>query len=273
MKKRIFTQEEIDKVIYNYTVLNMGQKKAGAEFHMNDAMVKRLLVENGIHIKTIQETNKTRYNIDESFFEIDNLTSEAAYVIGLLAADGCVSSNENCIMIELIDTDSQILFDINRVLKNERPVKFYQRTDKSNNCKIYFYSKKIKDDLAFYDIVPRKTYKKGSNFVENIPTIFFPDFLRGFFDGDGCITKAKGSIKWQLDGSSENTFQTIQKILLEKYNIMTQLVLQDDKRSTIPKYRLYCYSQERCLKIFNLMYTNSSLKLNRKYEKFISLLK
>ena len=27
MRKRVFTQEEIEKVIYNYTVLNMGKKE------------------------------------------------------------------------------------------------------------------------------------------------------------------------------------------------------------------------------------------------------
>ena len=53
MKKRVFTPEEIEKVIYNYTVLGMGQKRAGAEFHMDDRMVKRLLIENGVHIKSI----------------------------------------------------------------------------------------------------------------------------------------------------------------------------------------------------------------------------
>ena len=66
MKKPIFTQEEIDKVIYNYTILNMGQKRAGAEFHMDDRTVKRLLLENGIHIRTIQESNKSKYKINHN---------------------------------------------------------------------------------------------------------------------------------------------------------------------------------------------------------------
>ena len=68
MRKRVFTQEEIEKVIYNYTVLNMGQKRAGKEFKMNDRMVRRLLEENNIPIKTIQETNISRYKINEKFY-------------------------------------------------------------------------------------------------------------------------------------------------------------------------------------------------------------
>ena len=95
MKKRTFTDEEIKKVIYNYTVLKMGQKRAGAEFHMNDRTVKRLLNENNIPIKSIQETNVSQYNIDVNFFKTQS--ADLAYVLGLIGSDGCVSSNENCI--------------------------------------------------------------------------------------------------------------------------------------------------------------------------------
>ena len=124
MRKRVFTQEEIEKVIYNYTVLNMGQKRAGKEFKMNDRMVRRLLEENNIPIKTIQETNISRYKINEKFFDIEN--SDMAYLLGLISSDGCIASNENCIYIELQEADGELLEEINRRLENERPVKYYQ---------------------------------------------------------------------------------------------------------------------------------------------------
>lgn len=251
----------------------MGQKKSGEEFHMNDVMVKRLLKENNIPIKKVEETNISRFFVDEYFFEKEKITEDSSYVLGLLAADGCVSSKENRIMIELMAEDYQVLEDINKKIKNERAVKIYERKDGRKCCKIYFYSKKIKKDLAIYDIKPRKTYDKESNFLKNIPKEFFSSFLRGFFDGDGCITYTNGSIRWQLDGASKQTFLMVQRTLKDFYNIETKIRIEPDKKSTIEKYRLYCYGFGNCEKIFNLMYSEPNiLKLDRKFDKYKKLL-
>ena len=104
-----------------------------------------------------------------------------------MAADGWVSKEDNCVCIELQQNDRQILIDVNQVLGNERPIKDYTRTSGFQNSKLYFFSKQIKDDLSLYDIIPNKTYY-DTNFIKNIKSQFYPDFLRGFFDGDGCIT-------------------------------------------------------------------------------------
>ena len=106
MKKRIFTPEEIDKVIYNYTVLGMGQKRAGAEFHMDDRMVKRLLIENGVHIKSIQETNISKYGMNHNYFSTQG--HNQAYIIGFLGADGNISAKDN-----RIDLTATSEFDYN----------------------------------------------------------------------------------------------------------------------------------------------------------------
>lgn len=68
MKKRIFTEEEIKGVIYNYEVLKMSRKRSGEPYHISEGLVKRLLEENGIHVKTIQETNCSKYKINDNYF-------------------------------------------------------------------------------------------------------------------------------------------------------------------------------------------------------------
>lgn len=266
MKKRIFTQEEIDTVIYNYTILKMGQKKAGLQFHMNDRLVKRLLIENNVPIKTIQETNASRYKINENFFDEQN--SDVAYILGLIASDGCVASNENCIYIELQDSDAELLEEINKKLGNEREVKHYVTKRNYKNCKLYFYSKKIKDKLREYNIIPNKTYSSDFNFPFILKKKYWIDYIRGYFDGDGCIKKTGVSLTFQLDSVKKELLETVQRFFKSQYDISTTITYSQ-KSSGLKVWRLYCYSTS-AQKIFELMYANPScLRLKRKYEKFL----
>ena len=219
----------------------------------------------------IQETNISHYHINSTFFEKDKITRESAYVLGLLASDGCVADKGNCICIELNTVDIQLLIDVNRALENEREIKTYSRENRNDTSKLYFFSRKIVEDLAYFNIIPNKTYA-NVNFVEHIPDEYFFDFIRGYFDGDGCITKNNNTLRWQLDGVSLSTFQTIQSFF-KKAGIELKIRIEKDKRSTISKYRLYCYSKKRCEQIFELLYANNpKLKMERKYKKFLSLL-
>ena len=269
MRKRVFTQEEIEKVIYNYTVLNMGQKRAGKEFKMNDRMVRRLLEENNIPIKSIQETNISRYKINEKFFDIEN--SDMAYLLGLISSDGCIASNENCIYIELQEADGELLEEINRRLENERPIKYYQTSSGYKNAKLYFFSKHIKDRLKYYNIVPNKTYSADFNFPALLNKKYWIDYIRGYFDGDGCVKRTSHSITFQIDGLKKEIFEVIQSYLLE-FGIETTLTY-NIKNSGLKLWRLYCYG-DNAQKIFQLMYYDKNqLRLNRKYEKYLLLKK
>ena len=164
-----------------------------------------------------------------------------------------------------------ILEKVNIALENERPIKTYSREERNDTSKLYFFSKKIKQDLAYFDIIPNKTYC-SVNFVKNIPNKYFIDFIRGFFDGDGCITKCNSTLRWQIDGASLETFKEIQNRMLN-YGIELKITKEPDKRSTIQKYRLYIYSKNKCREIFNLLYQNNNeLRMKRKYEKFLKLI-
>lgn len=272
MSKTILTKEQESSIVQDY-IIGKSQNQLAKDYKVSIGTIKRALIRNNIHIRSVQETNTTKYNIAHDFFKIENQSSDSAYILGLLAADGWVSKEDNCVCIELQQSDKQILNDINIKIKNERPIKDYERANGYKNSKLYFFSYQIKRDLELYDIVPNKTYYPQTNFVKNIKYKFFPDFLRGFFDGDGCVTSANYGIRWQLDGSSIITFLDIYKYL-EKKDIKVMIDDTTDKTCTIPRYRLYTYSQDKVKKIFDLMYYNENiLKLNRKYERFLELLK
>lgn len=268
MSKTILTIEQEKEIIGKY-LSGRSKHSLHLEYGVSEGTIRRALIRNNIHVRQVAETNVAKYYINHSFFNKDNLNENSAYVLGLIASDGGVDKKENRVFIELKSDDREILEKVNAALENERPVKTYPREGRNNTSLLYFYSKQIKQDLAYFDIIPNKTYNVV-NFAKNIPEEYFLDFVRGFFDGDGCITHCNSTLRWQIDGTSLETFQTIQSRML-KYGVELKIREEPDKRSTIKKYRLY--SKVKCKKIFELLYKNpNSLRMKRKYEKFQTLL-
>lgn len=267
MKNSEINKEIINKVIYNYVVLKQGQKTAGKEFGFGDKKVKKILQENNIHIRTLREANKSQYKINTSFFlkESENL----AYILGLIASDGNIHSTENRVEIELQEGDSELLEKIREIIQLERPVKYYECNNGYKKSKLYFYSKEIKDKLADYNLVPQKTYSDKFNFPFMLNEKYWVDYIRGLFDGDGCIKKGK-SICFQIDSSKLSILKTIQSFLKEKYDIETEIY--SEKKTNIILYRLYCYGKEKNRQIYELLYKNKNLFLKRKKDKFEELL-
>lgn len=267
MKKSKISKEIIDKIIYNYTVLKQGQKTAGKEFGFGDKKVKQILQENNIHIRTLREANFSQYNIDINFFFKES--ADLAYLLGLIASDGNIHSNENRVEIELQQSDGELLERIKERIKLERPIKYYECNNGYKKSKLYFYSKEIKDKLAEYNLVPQKTYSNNFNFPYLLKKEYWIDYVRGLFDGDGSIKK-NNSITFQIDSSKLEILKCIQN-LLKEYNIETSIT--SEKKVNIVLYRLYCYGKEKNNKIYNLFYQDKNcLYLKRKKEKFEELL-
>lgn len=269
MKKSIkLTQSQEQRIIYNYTVLKQGQKKAGAFIPVSDHIVKQVLNKYNIPIKTLQETNVNKYYINHNFFKTQN--EDMAYWLGILGSDGCVSSTENQIYIELQRCDRELLEKLNKSIENQRPIKDYETARGYENSKLYFYSKEIKNDLAQYHIIPNKTYNPEYCFPEKLNPQYIKDYIRGLFDGDGSI-KQNTSVSWQVDTSSYDIAKKIVEFFA-KNDIELQISFLSKKNITI--YRVYGYTKQKVQKIYNLLYnTQSTLFLERKKEKFKELLK
>lgn len=269
MGKSVFlTKEQEEQIIYNYNVLKQGLKKSGAFIPVSDKIVKKTLIKYSICIRTIQESNINKYNINHEYFQ--KQSEDMAYWLGILGSDGCVSKKENQIYIELQRQDRELLEKLNNTIKNERPIKDYQDSKGYESSKLYFYSKQIKQDLALYNIIPNKTYDKNYTFPFLLEKKYYPDYIRGLFDGDGSIKITNCSISWQIDSSSLEIVKIIQLFFQEK-NIVLNITKLPKKNINI--FRIYGYGKEKIQKIYNILYsTNSNLFLKRKKNKIEMLL-
>lgn len=215
-----------------------------------------------------QINKKRKYYINDHYF--DKESPNMAYIMGFWAADGNVSSTENRLDLELASVDREILEKINKELDNARPIKIYQCANGYEKNKVLFWSENIKNKFKEYGIVPNKTYSKDFTLPFKLNKKYWIDYIRGFFDGDGCVKKTGYSLTFDLNCTNLDFLKGIQSFLKEYYQIETKIQIVEKKN--IPLYRLYCYT-DNAKKIFNVLYTPNSLFLKRKYEKWIELMK
>lgn len=267
-KSIILTEEQEQQIIYNYTVLKYGQKRAGAFIPVGDSVVKRVLTKHNVHIKSIQETNVNKLYVNHNYFKTQS--ADMAYWLGILGSDGSVNKSENQIYIELQRKDKELLEKLNTAIENERPVKDYETSKGYENSKLFFYSKEIKKDLAEYKIIPNKTYSPEYGFPFKLDKKYYPDYIRGLFDGDGSIKLTNNTVTWQLDSGSFEIITEIKKYL-EEQGIEVQYTVCPKLNMDV--YRVYAYGKEKVTKIYNLLYgSDSNLFLQRKKDRMKELL-
>lgn len=262
-----FTQEEIEYIISSYKK-GTSKNKLRLEFGVSEGVIKRILEKNNVEIRQVQESNKRKFNINDNYFDQEN--SNMAYIMGLWAADGNVSFNENRLDLELNSVDLEILEQIRTELCSERPIKIYQCQNGYIKSKLLFWSSHIKRKFAEYGIVPNKTYSEDFHAPYKLDKKYWIDYIRGFFDGDGCVKKAS-SLTFELNSINHQFLVDIQSFMKEYYDIDMQISIVHDRPSQYTLYRLYCYGKY-AKKVYNILYTPNSLFLKRKYERWQELL-
>ena len=213
------------------------------------------------------QIGRYRNSVDETYFDIID-TPNKAYILGLLWADGSVDSRR--LRLSLQEADKHILDEIKQELKytgelrlisKEKILKWVQ-TD-------YDYKNQYSLEITCSPILCQRLLDLGFGIkhtrVENLPNIddlFFWDFLRGFFDGDGCISSYKNNncstTTWQARISSISTvFKEFIKKKLQTYG----MACYTSKHHLIIK-------QRKSLSIFlKTLYNHSELRFQRKYIK------
>ncbi|MFZ2556167.1 MAG: LAGLIDADG family homing endonuclease [Minisyncoccia bacterium] len=112
---------------------------------------------------------------------------EMAYVLGFFAADGCmIQSNRGSHFIEFHITDREILIAIRRVLKSNHKISVRVRKNPKHKVgyRIQIGSKEMYHDLQALGMSSRKSLTLR---MPDIPSKYFGHFVRGYFDGDGCV--------------------------------------------------------------------------------------
>ena len=119
---------------------------------------------------------RKKYSINEDFFE--TWSHDMAYVLGFWWADGCIHKGLFSISQSL--KDRYILEDIAKVMNFDGPIKEYNGKYGSLNI----YCRNLVESVKALGGTENKSLTCS---LPDIPEEFFPDFVRGYFDGDGSV--------------------------------------------------------------------------------------
>lgn len=202
------------------------------------------------------------YNFDENYFQDIN-TSEKAYWLGFLFADGNIYKNQ--MTLKLQRRDEKHLIKFKETLLSEHPIHRGKNDSHKNSyySSLVIGSKKLCAHLINSGMIPRKSL-----------TLEFPrlsknlnrHFIRGYFDGDGCIyvnTKKNNHKTWSIYSGSKNFITELQKILEKELGI----TIYNNKQNN--GYRVYGSNKLSVQSIFDYIYKDASVYLERKYNKFL----
>lgn len=209
-----------------------------------------------IGLEPINYQNSIKFN-NTIFDSVD--TEEKAYWLGFIAADGYVGKN-NEFEIGLSIKDINHLEKFKHFLNHTCDVK----TRSNKTCRISFRNKYFVNRLKSIGIVNNKSL------ILEFPQInndLIRHFIRGYFDGDGCIHIRKTVKKNPLLISILGTPMFLNK-MRNYLPTINKLYKNNHSNDTL----VYQTSGVKAMTILNYLYKDSTIFLDRKQELYLAVL-
>ena len=237
--------------------------------------VSRVLKEEGINSK-----RKNRYTLNESYFNsID--TERKAYILGILYADGFVGDEKfNNIVISLTREDKYLLEKISQEINFTGKIKDIQNGGSYDNSKpksiLNFSSKEMSSDLRKLGVFTnRKTSAVATPKMNND---LYRHFIRGYFDGDGTIGLYTSTSSYKMKDGTVKVY----KYQSPHFSIIGSIQFLKDMQRHLPTgsfklnlnckteglVYLSCYDKNTLISIFQYLYNDSTIYLERKFNKW-----
>lgn len=274
MKK--LTNDQRQEIIAKYLTGNFTLASLGREYNVDYQYIQRILNKNNIKICNDFSYLARKYNLNQNYFDvIDN--ENKAYFLGLLYADGCNYEKGTNISISLIDKDKDLLEKFAQELQSNRPLVFQELSKKNKNWNnVYTLSvngKYLSKRLAELGCVARKSLILDFPTLEQVPANLIHHFMRGYSDGDGCITygikQYSYSVKWSIISTDKFCYK-VHDLLKSIFNF-DGFIYNNSDTQNITKCLDYS-GFSKCLPILNWLYKDANIYMKRKYVKYLEIL-
>lgn len=256
-KGKIFTsKEQLEKDYKEFKSSN----KIAEKYNVNQKTVLNLMKH--FDIKTIGSQGARKHNFNHDYFEnID--TEEKAYWLGFIMADGCVYKGSDKyslrLQINLKGDDKEHLEKFQKAIGSNYKIQL-KDCKGSSVAILKINSTKMCNDLINLGVIQRKSIVCE---YPNINEKYNKHFIRGYFDGDGCITSTDRNtrLSWKFSiVGGEGMLNSIKDKLPEDISIY-------DRKNQNVVY-LETGSHERINNVMDWLYENSKTYLDRKYSKY-----
>lgn len=256
-----FTQKDYEDYLTGNTSYNNLCKKFDCSDYLMSTFFKSMGYE--------KRRSRIKNTIKEDIF--DNIdSSEKAYIFGFYMADGCITS-QNYFKISISNNDIDILTKMKDYIAPS--CKIHIKSEYINHktgiktnpmCEFVFKNNHIAETLNSYNCGHNKTYIDKS--IKNIvPEEFMWDFIRGYFDGDGCLTRHVNKTVVTPVASILGTFDFLNSI--EKYSDVIGNCRHDSRHSD-NTFSIE-FNKEATISFINYIYLDAKIYLDRKYKLYL----
>lgn len=256
-----FSKEE---VLEYYQYYNAGHsiKETAEYFKVHYRDILHYFIYFGYYKPIRKQSSVHNLCINNNFFNtIDNPLK--AYFLGLIMSDGYIMTTlyNKEVGLALKAEDKYILDILNSHISPEKKISKYR-----NSYKWKVVSSQMYEDLKRYGIVENKSHSEYH--YPDIPKEYDKDFIRGYFDGDGCISlKSTGFNVISICGNSKVFLEELANKLLQ-YHIQTRPIIKTIKGRKSEFFTLYISGGINKSIFKRFIYTEAEIYLIRKYERF-----
>lgn len=210
-----------------------------------------------------------KYTLNQDYFnKIDNIGK--AYFLGLIYADGCISNNS--LRISLQEEDKDILYKFGECINSNKPIirihnpivkgfstnKQYVRKDQ---FLLVITSNRLKESLYKLGVTSKKSLT--IKFPTFLSDMYIWHFIRGYYDGDGCLYIGSKN-KVRVTFACNEVFGQELSNFLRINNINNTLC----KHSSNNCFYVTITGRLNVIDLCDKMYLNGELYIGRKKEKY-----
>lgn len=208
--------------------------------------------------KKIASEKSRKYEVTDIFEKFD--TENECYILGLFFSDGTIRGEDNTLSVSLIEEDVQILNDIKNIIQPTKPLHYCNIPIGRNQYRLSISHKEIRDKFMKMGCVRNKSL------ILKYPdkSILDKHFIRGYIDGDGHISEKQFSIM-----GTKEFLKSIYKIFsnILKKDLKIRMYRKKDIISNTWQMSI-SYKEDRIV-LLDWLYSNSNLKLDRKYNSYL----
>jgi intein/homing endonuclease len=251
---------------YNYTFIDVARKLG-----RDERSIRKYLNSIGYFAKSQSELQR-KYPLQENFFDIVD-TEEKAYILGLFYADGYNNTNKNDVCISLKEDDVELLNKITEIIQPTKPLFYLDMSyenrgmkNTKNQYRLTINNKHISQRLVELGCGKAKTSNILFPNLKQVPSNLIHHFVRGYFDGDGSISKGKYP---KIDMVSTPEFLlTLQKLINKELDINITKLNWNRKYIEANICSLQIGGRLQCIRFMEWIYKDATIFLERKRKVF-----
>lgn len=198
---------------------------------------------------------------NQDLLKPEKWSPKAAYITGFTVADGNITRGKYPVVQYSVKYSSKKIleyiteaFGYDGILYNYPQHGQFQGEDLAV---LHLRNEEIVNGFMEMGIIPNKTYHQLSTFSVAKNRGFYRDFVRGYFDGDGCISRYKAACKNRPNAPDNvrvffvckvrNNLEVLGDILKEEIGIIPKIYQLDES------WRLQ-YGGKECIALYDYMY-------------------